>query len=195
MQSSKIRLSPGLNFAGLICLLLFTTVVAADEKSATRLAALQKSLTFYASFDRSADADFGKGDRRLYSAPTLNDRKAGKPGLVENDAVLLVPDSGRFGGALQFRRQTPAVIYYQAEQNLPYSKSNWSGAISFWLKLDPDQDLPPGFCDPLFITPRTFNDGALWVDFSDKSPRLFRHGAFPDRKVWDPQLRDFDGTP
>lgn len=181
--------------AGSACPAFLATSGLADDQSAKPLDALRKSLTFYASFDKGMDADFGKGDRRIYSAPTLNDRKTGKPGIGDNDAVSLVPDAGRFGGALRFHRQTPAVVYYRVEQNLPYAKSNWSGTISFWLKLDPDKDLPPGFCDPLFITPRTFNDGALWVDFSDKPPRQFRHGAFPDRKVWDPKLRDFDQTP
>jgi hypothetical protein len=174
---------------------LLTTSVLADDQPTKQLDALRKSLTFYASFDKGMDADFAKGDRRIHSAPTLDERKTGKPGAADNDAVSLAPNAGRFGGALRFQRQTPAVVYYRVEQNLGYSPSNWSGTISFWLKLDPDKDLPPGFCDPLFITPRTFNDGALWVDFSDKPPRQFRHGAFPDRNIWDPQLRDFDQTP
>lgn len=195
MRSIKNYILSGFNLATTVCLVFFTTAVVADEKSTSHLAALQKSLTFYASFDKGLDADFAKGDRRLYSAPTLNDRKSGRPSVAANDAVSLAPDAGRFGGALRFHRQTPAVVYYQVDQNLPYSKSSWSGTISFWLKLDPDKDLPPGYCDPLFVTPRTFNDGALWVDFSDKAPRQFRHGAFPDRKVWDPKLRDFDQTP
>lgn len=195
MRAPKHHIPPAVLLAGHFCLILLTTTLVAEEKSSSNLAGLRSSLTFYASFDKSLDADFGKGDRRIYSAPTLNDRKTGKPGAVDNDAVSLALDAGRFGGALRFHRQTPAVVYYQVDQNLAYAQQNWSGTISFWLKLDPDKDLPPGYCDPLFITPRTFNDGALWVDFSDKPPRQFRHGAFPDRKVWDPNLRDFDQTP
>jgi hypothetical protein len=46
------------------------------------------------------------------------------------------------------------------------------------------------------ITQREWNDAALWVDFSkDERPRHFRLGAFPDRLVWDPNLRDYDKVP
>ena len=59
-----------------------------------------------------------------------------------------------------------------------YAKSNWSGAVSFWLRLDPDTDLEAGYCDPLQNTPREWNDAAFWVDFSkDERPRHFRLGA------------------
>jgi Concanavalin A-like lectin/glucanases superfamily len=167
----------------------------ADEKPAANAASLRKALTFHASFDQGTDADFGKGDRRLFAAPSLNDRKTGKPGLPESGVVSVAKGEGRFGDALRFHRSAPDVVFFQVEQNFLYSKSNWNGTVSFWLKLDPNKDLGPGYCDPLFITPRVFNDGALWVDFSDKAPRQFRHGAFPDRKVWDPNLRDFDKTP
>ena len=191
----RVHLMPLTVLAGMLSQSLVHPVAVAAEKKEPAAAWLDTALTFHASFDHGADADFGKGDRRLFTAPSLNDRKIGQPGLPENGAVSVVKGEGRFGDALQFHRAASDVVFYQVQQNLLYSKENWSGSISFWLKLDPNKDLPPGYCDPLFITPRTFNDGALWVDFSDKSPRQFRHGAIPDRKIWDPNLQDFDKIP
>lgn len=191
----RVHLMPLTVLAGMLSQSLVAPVAVAAEKTEPAPAWLDMALTFHASFDHGPDADFGKGDRRLFTAPSLNDRKTGQPGLPENGAVSVVKGEGRFGNALQFHRAASDVVFYQVQQNLLYSKENWSGSISFWLKLDPNKDLPPGYCDPLFITPRTFNDGALWVDFSDKSPRQFRHGAIPDRKIWDPNLQDFDKIP
>ncbi|MEZ6034071.1 MAG: LamG-like jellyroll fold domain-containing protein [Planctomycetaceae bacterium] len=170
-------------------------LAVAAEKTVPAPVWLDTALTFHASFDHGPDADLGKGDRRLFTAPSLNDRKDGRPGLPENGAVSVIKGHGRFGDALQFHRTAADVVFFQVQQNLLYSNANWNGSVSFWLKLDPNKDLPPGYCDPLFITPRTFNDGALWVDFNDKSPRHFRHGAIPDRKIWDPNLQDFDKIP
>lgn len=178
--------------AGMIAAQPTASVVVAEAPPVT---SLHKSLTFYASFDHGADADFGKGDRRLFTAATLNDRKQGKPGLPTSGVVSVAKGEGRFGDALRFERSSPEVVFFQVESNLMYSKANWNGTVSFWLKLDPNKDLAPGYCDPLFITPRVFNDAALWVDFSDKVPRQFRHGAVPDRKVWDPKMQDFDKLP
>lgn len=166
--------------------------VFAGEQGEADINVLRSALTFHASFDQGMDATFGKGDLRLHSATSLDNRKNGKPGLPENSVVSLAKGEGRFGDALRFHRAATEVVFFQVEQNLLYSKSNWSGTISFWLKLDPNKDLGPGYCDPLFITPRVYNDGALWVDFNDKAPRHFRHGAVPDRRLWDSKVQDFE---
>ena len=170
-------------------------VMYGDEKPTVDSSALRKALTFHASFDQGTDADFSKGDRRLFTSASLNDRKIGKPGLPTSNAVSIVKGEGRFGDALRFHRTGPDVVFYQVNQNLQYAKANWNGTVSFWLKLDPNKDLGPGYCDPLFITPRVYNDAALWVDFSDKAPRFFRHGAVPDRKIWDTKMKDLDNLP
>jgi hypothetical protein len=79
---------------------------------------------------------------------------------------------------------------------MDYLTNNWNGAVSLWLKLDPDEDLEPGYCDPIQITPRDWNDGAFFVDFSkDERPRHFRLDAFADRAVWDPLKRNWDAVP
>jgi len=170
-------------------------MAAADDLQAVT-DSLTRALTFHASFDRGADADFGHGDRRIFSAPSLKHPRIGIPGLPTNGVVSISKGEGRFGDALRFHRKAPEIVFFQAEKNLAYAKSNWNGTVSFWLRLDPDADLEPGYCDPLQITPREWNDAALWVDFSkDERPRHFRLGTFPDRAVWDPNLRDYDKVP
>jgi Concanavalin A-like lectin/glucanases superfamily len=179
----------------ILCLVMFTLAVA-GAPAAPIPTSLQEALTFHASFDHGPDADFGPGDHRLFSAPSMKHPRTGTPGLPTNGAVSIAKGEGRFGDALRFHRKTPELVFFQGERNFSYAKLNWSGAVSFWLRLDPDTDLEAGFCDPLQITPREWNDGAFWVDFSkDERPRHFRLGAFADREVWDPNKRDYDALP
>lgn len=189
------NLRPVMMAAAAFAILVQALSATAADKTPAKGAALRAACTFYASFDQGTDADVAHGDRRLYSAATLNGRKDGQPGLPASGAVTIEKGVGRFGDALRFHRNVPEVVCYRIDGNLPYSQSRWNGAVSFWLKLDPNKDLEPGYCDPLFITPRVFNDGALWVDFSDKPPRALRHGAIPDRHVWNPAMKDFDKIP
>ncbi|MEL7147223.1 MAG: LamG-like jellyroll fold domain-containing protein, partial [Bacteroidota bacterium] len=56
----------------------------------------------------------------------------------------------------------------------------------FWLSLDPAKDLKPGFCDPIQITDVSYNDAAIWVDFTKENPRDFRLGVIGDRNSWNP---------
>lgn len=171
-------------------------VGATGSLNAADATSLRPALTFHASFDKGPDADFGSGDRRLFHAPSLKLPRVGTPGLPAHGAVSIARGEGKSGDALRFHRNTPEVVFFQVEKNLAYAKSNWSGTVSFWLRLDPDADLAPGYCDPLQITPREWNDGALWVDFSkDERPRHFRLGAFADRAVWDPNKRNYDTLP
>src|SRR5262249_20069364 len=55
------------------------------------------------------------------------------------------------------------------------------------LSLDPDRDLQPGYCDPVQITDKRFDDAAFFVDFTKDAPRHFRLGVYPDLKVWNPK--------
>lgn len=156
---------------------------------------LAKALTFHASFDQGADADFALGDRRIYTAASYKNREEAKPGIGNPD-VGIAPGQGRWGAALQFRKKNTHAIYYQAEKNVAYRNQNWGGAVSFWLSLDPDQDLEPGFCDPIQVTDEAYNDAALWVDFTkDDKPRHFRLGVFGDLKVWNPKNLNADQNP
>lgn len=194
MKSNLPSISVGNLFTCLALALCW--IGAANTLAADATTSLRQALTFHASFDTGPDADFGLGDRRLFTAPSLNHPRVGTPGLPTSGVVSVAKGEGKVGDALRFHRKAPEVVYFQADKNLSYAKSNWSGTVSFWLRLDPDTDLEPGYCDPLQITPRAWNDAAFWVDFSkDERPRHFRLGAFADRAVWDPSLRDLDKTP
>ena len=158
-------------------------------------AALKKALTFHASFDKTTDADFALGDRRIHTATSYRERGDAKPGLGSPD-VAIAAGRGRFGDALHFKKKNVRAIYYPAEKNIAYDPSNWSGTVSFWLSLDPDKELEPGFCDPIQITDEAFNDAAIWVDFTkDERPRHFRLGVFGDLKAWNPKDIPADKNP
>jgi hypothetical protein len=57
---------------------------------------LATALTFHASFDKEADADFGLGDKRIYTAPSYKTLDAAQPG-IHNPDVSIVPGKGRHG--------------------------------------------------------------------------------------------------
>jgi Concanavalin A-like lectin/glucanases superfamily len=156
---------------------------------------LAKALTFHASFDRGYDADFALGDRRLYTASSYENRSDARPGIGSPD-VSIAPGRGRFGDALHFKKKNTKAIYYQAEKNVAYKNKNWNGTVSYWLSLDPDKELEPGYCDPLQVTDEDYNDAAVWTDFTkDDSPRHFRLGVFGDLKVWNPKNLEPDQNP
>jgi hypothetical protein len=68
--------------------------------------------------------------------------------------------------------------------------------VAFRLKLDPEKDLEPGFCDPIQVTDKAYNDSAIWVDFTkDDKPRHFRLGVFGELKAWNPGNLAADKNP
>jgi len=173
------------------CAVLWLAVAAGG----LRAQEMRKALTFHASFDKGAEADFALGDRRLYTATSYKTREDAKPG-IGNPEVSILAGAGRFGDALQFRKKNTRAIFYPAEKNVAYRERGWSGTVSLWLSLDPDQDLEPGFCDPIQVTAEAYNDAALWVDFTkDERPRHFRLGVFGDLKAWNPSNLPPDKNP
>ena len=78
----------------------------------------------------------------------------------------------------------------------PFEPVNWTGTVSFWLSVDPKTDLEPGFCDPIQITPRAWNDGAFFVEFEKRPESIpFRLGVYADLDVWNPEKRRFADIP
>lgn len=155
----------------------------------------REALTFHASFDGGLNASFALGDPTLYSAPSRAEASRGTPG-APSDAVQLAKGEGRRGDALRIRVKASPFVFFKGERNIAYQPRNWSGTVSVWLRLDPDRDLAPGYSDPLIITPRAWNDAALFIDFTrDDVPRRFRFAAFADRGVWDPAKREWDAVP
>jgi hypothetical protein len=133
----------------------------------------KKDLVFHASFNKSVDADKSAGDGKLYSAPDYKQQAAAKPGLAGTPVVWEK-------GALRFTKKNTQAVFFKAEGMTPTQ-----GTISFFLQLDPSQDLEPGFVDPLQLTDKAYNDSAIWVDFTkDDQPRHFRLGVFGALKSW-----------
>ncbi len=169
-------------FVGLLC--LWVGDLRADD------AEIKAALTLHASFDNGTDADFAKGDKKLY---TWTDRKknVAKAGLHTDGKSVVAKGAGKFGSALEFKAGDAPWIFYQAKENLAYRNKNWDGSVSLWLKCDPVGGLADGYCDPAELTPRAWNDAAFFLDFNKEgSPRDFRLGAFADLKVWNPEKAD-----
>ena len=146
---------------------------------------LKQALTFHVSFDDGPDAAFAKGDRRIYTAPNYKEQASALPGIGNPDVEIV--DGGVVGRALQFSKKNVHAIFYRGAENAGFQEGNWTGSVSFWLNLNPDEDLEPGFCDPIQITDSAYNDGAVWTDFTkDDTPRHFRLGVFGDLKSWNP---------
>lgn len=158
--------------------MLFTgALFAADPK---------ESLTLLATFDGGTDAAAGRGDRRLYTGPSYKEQAIATPGLNVPE-VELAKGAGRRGDALRFTKKNTKAVFYKADGNVAFNPKNWSGTISFFLNLDPETDLEPGFCDPIQVTDKAYNDSAIWVDFTkDDKPRHFRLGVFGELAKWNP---------
>ncbi len=161
-----------------------------DEAALKRL---RGALTFHAPFDGGVDAAFARGDGRLHTTPSGKPADA-KPGLARDD-VRIAPGEGVHGDALRFEKKSSAAVLYRAKGNVQYRERGWSGTVSMWLRLDPERDLEPGYCDPIQITDKKWNDASFFVDFTKDNPRDFRLGVFSDLAVWNPDGREWEAIP
>ena len=135
------------------------------------------------------------GDPRLYSASSGN-RSQAKPGLPEGDLVILEKGAGKTGDALRFSKKMRPVVFFKGEKNLGYNTDSWSASCSLWLKLDPDKDLQPGYCDPLQFVAQGWDDGNMFIEFSkDHTPRHFRYAILSVKKHWNPANRGWEEIP
>jgi hypothetical protein len=173
-------------------LLPFALALCSALAASTIPDSLRPSLTLHASFDKSPDADAARGDRKIYSAPDYKQQDAAKPGMGEVDAAI--EKSAGVGGssALRFRTKNSRALFFRGERHVSLKE----GTLSFWLRLDPQKDLAPGFTDPVQITDKAYNDSAIWVDFTkDEVPRHFRLGVFGNLKSWNPADTPPDKNP
>jgi hypothetical protein len=160
------------------------------------LAALLAALTFYAPFDGTLDAARALGNPKLMTAASLARRAEATAGLPTGGETIHAKGEGKFGDALKMTIRRKPVVYFEAARNVAYSASNWSGTVSFWLSVDPATQLDPGFCDPIQITPRQWDDAAFFVEFEKKPDAIpFRLGAFPDRAIWNTTTTPSAQTP
>jgi hypothetical protein len=163
--------------------------------SAETASALRSALLLHASFDGRLDADFAVGDSKLYTAPTGN-RSQARPGLPDSNLVVHAKGEGRHGDALRFTQKMRPTVFFHGEKNLGYYTNGWSGAVSLWLRLDPDKDLQPGYCDPLQFVAQGWDEGNMFIEFSkDHTPRHFRYAILPVKKTWNPANRGWEDIP
>jgi hypothetical protein len=167
-------------------------VAAAALSGATIPESLRSSLTFHASFDRELQADTARGDRQIYHAPGYKQQAEAKTGTGDLDVAIEKGAGVGGGAALRFRSKNTRALFFRGDRHV----SPAAGTFSFWLRLDPQKDLAPGFSDPIQITDKAYNDSAIWVDFSkDEVPRHFRLGVFGVLKEWNPQNVPPDKSP
>ena len=162
------------------------------RKSRTRTkSALAKALTLHASFDKGLDADFSRGDKTCY----VQQGKELVP-ATPNDDVKLAADAGRFGGALHFPKKGTTRPSFKDGGVLGYNAKSWSTTVSVWLRLDPDKDLEPGYCDPVQIIGDDNKKGYIFCEWSkDETPRYFRYAIRPLFHIWNPDNKPWARHP
>jgi len=150
---------------------------------------LKSSMTFCSTFDKGTTADHAKGDASIYTIPSTKKKQLAAKGLIAQE-IGIAENKGRSGNALEFKRKGRPAVFYQAKDNFSYSTESWEGSISMWLSLNPEEDLAPGFTDPVQITDSRYDDAAFWVDFTKTNPRDFRMGVFGELDQWNPKKED-----
>ena len=176
---------------------LFVRKIGADEvneilrNNEVNRNSLTRSLSLHASFDNLLDADFSRGDRTCYI------RQGGKLLRADTtDDVKLAKDGGKFGGGLRFARKKAFSPAFRNPGVLNYNDRNWNGTVSVWLKLNPDEDLEPGYCDPVAIVGDDSKKGFIFLEFSkDETPRYFRYAIRPLFHIWNPEGVRWDEIP
>jgi|688.fasta_scaffold23871_4 hypothetical protein len=181
---------------GLIATIAHAQSSDPGSSKAASYADLKKSLTFHAAFDDSVDANFSKGDVSLWSSVDMNKRETAVKGLPAGERVVLEKSGGRFGGSLRFMTAKGPMVFYRGKENILAPKTDWSGTVSFWLSTDPLKDLAPGFCDPIQITSKQWDDAAMFVEFEKRPASIpFRLGVYANKNVWNPNGRKFEDIP
>jgi hypothetical protein len=160
-----------------LCFILITSTLCSQESE------LKKHVLFYSSFDGKTSADLALGDSNIYTAKNYKEVAKAKKGLNDPN-IVLAKGKGLSGDAIHFKQAKTSAVFYKAYKNVGYNNASWNGTISFWLRLDANKKLPPHYCDPIVVTDNQWNDAALWVDFTDHTPRQFRYGAMGDKAAW-----------
>ena len=162
-----------------------------DAAEAETKSQLSRALALHASFDSALDADFAQGDAKCY---VLQGKEHVRANLTAE--VQLAPQSGRFGGALHFLKKNSFRPGFKDSGSLGYNDKSWSATASVWLRLDPDKDLEPGYCDPVQIVGDDSKKGFIFLEWSkDEAPRLFRFAIRTLFDIWNPNNLQWDQIP
>jgi Concanavalin A-like lectin/glucanases superfamily len=185
--------------------ILFLTVAIvglarAEEQSAVQpsgsaesetKANLSRALTLHASFDKGLDADFARGDKTCYDLQGTDISRA-----APTAEVRLTPEAGRFGGGLHFTKKNKLRPAFKNAGVLDYNDKNWNASVAVWLRLNPDKDLEPGYCDPVQIVGDDMKKGFIFLEWSkDETPRFFRYAIRPLVRIWNPDNVQWDQIP
>ena len=171
------------------CLFMFLIGLTATPSGlqAQDRTALSRSLAMHASFDKGLNADFSRGDKTLYSYATSAELAKGGVAGLPNQDIKLAPGAGRFGDALQFTKKSPIKPFFNGPKVLNYNDKDWSGTVSVWLRISPDTDLEPGYCDAVQLVGDDSKKGFVFLEWSkDEKPRIFRYAIRPLFNIWNP---------
>lgn len=169
-------------FALLFCLAASASMPAQES--------LRSALTFHASFDSGLDADFSLGDKACQV------KKGGAlVSCLPNDEVKLDAE-GRFGGCVFYPKKGVTRPQFSGVDVLGYNDRDWSATVSVWLRLTPDEDLEPGYCDPVQIVGDDGKKGFIFLEWSkNETPRFFRYAIRPLVEIWNPGNLQWDEIP
>ena len=166
-----------------LTLFFFAATCLADE-------GLRRGLTFHAPFDARFDASLSGDD------PVSRVRVGGKMAPTTPGPEIKLATDGRFGGCLVFPKKGSARPEYAASKSLAYGTTDWSATVSVWLRLDPDKDLEPGYCDPVQIVGDDVKKGFIFLEWSkDHAPRHFRFAVRPLYHLWNPDAVGWEQIP
>jgi hypothetical protein len=160
-------------------------------QAAKARSSLAGALTLHAPFDGRLDAEFSRGDRTCYI------RKGKELHRAEQTVdVQLEKAAGRFGGALHFQKKNSFRPAFRGPGILDYNDKDWDATVSVWLRLTPDEDLEPGYCDPVQIVGNDSKKGFIFLEWSkDERPRYFRYAIRPLFEIWNPDNVAWDDIP
>ena len=166
-----------------LTLFFFAATCLADE-------GLRRGLTFHAPFDARFDASLSADD------PVSRVRVSGKMAPTPPGPEIKLAADGRFGGCLVFPKKGSVRPEYAATKSLAYGTTDWSATVSVWLRLDPDKDLEPGYCDPVQIIGDDMKKGFIFLEWSkDHAPRHFRFAVRPLYHLWNPDAVGWEQIP
>ena len=151
---------------------------------------LRRGLTFHAPFDTGFDAASSADD------PACRVRAGGKMVSPTPGPEMRLATDGKFGACLVFPKKGTVRPEYAASRSLAYGTTDWSATVSVWLRLDPDKDLEPGYCDPVQIVGDDVKKGFIFLEWSkDHAPRHFRFAVRPIYHLWNPDAVGWEQIP
>ncbi len=141
------------------------------------------------------DGRFCQGNPQLFVASSLDARSTSEPFSDQSSFAKQTSGDGRFGGCIRFLQPSKNVIFYKALNNFPNLAEQGTATVSFWLKADPESGLVEGFCDPIQITSKQWDEAASLSNSKSEACAPFSTGVYADKQVWNPKGIDFAAIP